>query len=223
MPALNKPRVLELARCEWIERRGNVIALGPSGTGKSHVAPGPGLAACQKGLSVRFITAAALVHELMEARDERRLLRLQKQLASLRLLIIDEVGFVPLSKTGAELLFELVSRRYERGATLIYVTWNMAAGGLFHALSTARVPQSHAERWTKGGKARWQKRRHVRSGQRWPHSGVRFSGSGSRAQRRCRRRDSGWRSSQCRDWHPTLSRRTDEDWKTFCAGVRVLS
>ncbi len=119
MPALNKPRVLELARCEWIERRENVIALGPSGTGKSHVAPGPGLAACQKGLSVRFITAAALVHELMEARDERRLLRLQKQLASLRLLIIDEVGFVPLSKTGAELLFELVSRRYERGATLI--------------------------------------------------------------------------------------------------------
>ena len=119
IPALNKTRVLELARCEWIERRENVIALGPSGTGKSHVALGLGLAACQKGLSVRFITAAALVHELMEARDERRLLRLQKQLASLKLLIIDEVGFVPLSKTGAELLFELVSQRYERGATLI--------------------------------------------------------------------------------------------------------
>ena len=111
--------MLELARCEWIERRENVIALGPSGTGKSHVALGLGLAACQKGLSVRFITAAALVHELMEARDERRLLRLQKQLASLKLLIIDEVGFVPLSKTGAELLFEPVSQRYERGATLI--------------------------------------------------------------------------------------------------------
>ena len=119
IPALNKARVLELARCEWIERRENVIALGPSGTGKSRVALGLGLAACQKGLSVRFITAAALVHELMEARDDRRLLRLQKQLASLKLLIIDEVGFVPLSKTGAELLFELVSQRYERGATLI--------------------------------------------------------------------------------------------------------
>ena len=92
---------------------------GSTGTGKSHVALGLGLAACQKGLSVRFITAAALVHELMEARDERRLLRLQKQLASLKLLIIDEVGFVPLSKTGAELLFEPVSQRYERGATLI--------------------------------------------------------------------------------------------------------
>ena len=119
IPSLNKMQVLELARCEWIERRENVIALGPSGTGKSHVALGLGLAACQKGLSVGFTTAAALVHELMEARDERRLLRLQKQMAGHKLLIIDELGFVPLSKTGAELLFELISQRYERGATLI--------------------------------------------------------------------------------------------------------
>jgi len=118
IPSLNKMQVLELARCEWIERRENVIALGPSGTGKTHVALGLGLAACQKGLAVGFTTAAALVHELMEARDERRLLRLQKQLGSHKLLIIDELG-VPLSKTGAELLFELVSQRYERGATLI--------------------------------------------------------------------------------------------------------
>ena len=111
--------MLELARCEWIERRENVIALGPSGTGKTHAALGLGLAACQKGLTVGFTTAAALVHELMEARDERRLLRLQKQLANQKLLIIDELGFVPLSKTGAELLFELISQRYERGSTLI--------------------------------------------------------------------------------------------------------
>ena len=109
IPSLNKMQVLELARCEWIERRENVIALGPSGTGKTHVALGLGLAACQKGLAVGFTTAAALVHELMEARDERRLLRLQKQLAGHKLLIIDELGFVPLSKTGAELLFELIS------------------------------------------------------------------------------------------------------------------
>jgi len=119
IPALNKMQVLELARCEWIERRENVIAVGPSGTGKTHVALGLGLAACQKGLSVGFITAAALVHDLMEARDERRLLRLQKQMVNHKLLIIDELGFVPLSKTGAELLFELVSQRYERGSTLI--------------------------------------------------------------------------------------------------------
>jgi DNA replication protein DnaC len=119
IPALNKMQVLELARCEWVERRENVIALGTSGTGKTHVALGLGLSACQKGLSVGFVTAAALVHELMEARDERRLLRLQKQMVSHKLLIIDELGFVPLSKTGAELLFELISQRYERGATLI--------------------------------------------------------------------------------------------------------
>jgi DNA replication protein DnaC len=119
IPALNKIQVLELARCEWIERRENVIALGPSSTGKTHVALGLGLAGCQKGLSVGFTPAAALVHELMEARDERRFLRLQKQMAGYKLLIIDELGFVPLSKTGAELLFELISQRYERGATLI--------------------------------------------------------------------------------------------------------
>ena len=119
IPKLNKMQVLELARCEWIERRENVIALGPSGTGKTHVALGLALAACQKGLSVGFTTAAALVSEMMEARDERRLLRFQKQMAAYQLLIIDELGFVPLSKTGAELLFELISQRYERGATLI--------------------------------------------------------------------------------------------------------
>ena len=119
IPKLNKMQVLELARCEWIERRENVIALGPSGTGKTHVALGLGLAACQKGLSVGFTTAAALVSEMMEARDERRLLRFQKQMAAYKLLIIDELGFVPLSQTGAELLFELISQRYERGATLI--------------------------------------------------------------------------------------------------------
>ena len=119
MPSLNKPLVMELARCEYIDRFENVIALGPSGTGKTHIALGLGLAACQKGLKVRFITAAALVHELMEANDERRLLRLQKQLASLHLLIIDELGFVPLSKTGAELLFEVISQCYERGSLMI--------------------------------------------------------------------------------------------------------
>lgn len=119
IPKLNKMQVLELARCEWIDRRENVIALGPSGTGKTHVALGLGLAAFQKGLSVGFTTAAALVSEMMEARDERRLLRFQKQMAAYKLLIIDELGFVPLSKTGAELLFELISQRYERGATMI--------------------------------------------------------------------------------------------------------
>ena len=83
------------------------------------VALGLGLAACQKGMSVGFTAAAALVHELMEARDDRRLLNLQRQLARLKLLIIDELGFVPLSTTGAELLFEVFSQRYERGSVLV--------------------------------------------------------------------------------------------------------
>jgi DNA replication protein DnaC len=119
LPALNKKLVLDLARGEFVDDRENVIALGPSGTGKTHVASGIGLAACQRGIKTRFVTAAAIVHEMIEAQDDKRLLRLQRQLAGCELLIIDELGFVPLSKTGAELLFELISQRYERGATLI--------------------------------------------------------------------------------------------------------
>jgi DNA replication protein DnaC len=119
LPSLNKTLVLELARSEYVLRRENVIAVGNSGTGKSHVALGLGLAACQKGLSVGFTTAAALVNELLEARDEKRLLRLQRQLAAYKLLVIDELGYVPLSQTGAELLFEVFSQRYERGSTIV--------------------------------------------------------------------------------------------------------
>jgi hypothetical protein len=78
-----------------------------------------GLAACQKGLSVGFTTAAAMVHELIEARDEKRLLRLQRELAAYKLLIIDELGYVSLSMTGAEQLFEVFSRRYERGSIIV--------------------------------------------------------------------------------------------------------
>jgi DNA replication protein DnaC len=119
VPSLNKSLVLELARSEYVTRRENIIAVGNSGTGKTHIGLGLGLAACQKGLSVGFNTAAALVHELLEARDEKRLLRLQRQLAGYKLLIIDELGYVPLSQTGAELLFEVFSQRYERGSTVV--------------------------------------------------------------------------------------------------------
>jgi DNA replication protein DnaC len=119
IPSLNKLLVLELARCEYIARRENVIALGNSGTGKTHVALALGLAACQRGFSTLFITAHALAHQLMEARDEKRLLKLQAQLQGVRLLIVDELGYVPLSQVGAELLFEVFSQRYERGATIV--------------------------------------------------------------------------------------------------------
>jgi len=90
-----------------------------SGTGKTHLALALGLAACQNGHRVRFTTASALVSELIEARDEKHLLRFQKLLASYELLVVDELGFVPLSKTGAELLFETFSQRYERASTLV--------------------------------------------------------------------------------------------------------
>ena len=119
IPSANKTLVLDLARGEFIARKENVLLLGNSGTGKTHLALALGLAACQRGHRVRFTTASALVSELIEARDEKHLLRFQKLMASYELLIVDELGFVPLSKTGAELLFETFSQRYERASTLI--------------------------------------------------------------------------------------------------------
>lgn len=119
IPSLNKGLVLELARCAYVTGRENVIALGNSGTGKTHIAIALGLAACQKGLSVGFVTASALVHDLLEARDERRVQKLKRSLAAYKLLIIDELGYVPLSSTGAELLFEVFSERYERSSTIV--------------------------------------------------------------------------------------------------------
>jgi DNA replication protein DnaC len=146
LPSLNKALVLELARSEYVERRENIIALGNSGTGKSHIALGLGLAACQKGLSVGFTTAAALVHELIEARDEKRLLRLQRQLAGHKLLIVDELGYVPLSQTGAELLFEVFSQRYERGATI--VTSNLPFDEWTSVLGSERLTGALLDRLT---------------------------------------------------------------------------
>ena len=146
IPSLNKQLVLDLARCDYIDRRENVLALGNSGTGKTHIALALGLAACQKGYRVRFATAAGLVHELMEASDEKRLLRTQKQLAGYQLLIIDELGFVPLSRTAAELLFEIFSQRYERGATL--VTSNLPFNEWTEILGTERLTGALLDRLT---------------------------------------------------------------------------
>jgi DNA replication protein DnaC len=122
-PSLNKKQVVELARCEWIDKRENVIFLGNPGTGKTHLAIALGISACQRGYKTRFFTAVGLVNALVEARNEKSLLRLQTQLAKVSLLIVDELGYVPFSKTGAELLFEIFSQRYERGS--IAVTSNL--------------------------------------------------------------------------------------------------
>jgi DNA replication protein DnaC len=146
IPTLNKAMVLELARCEFLLRKENVLLLGNSGTGKTHIALALGLAACQRGHRVRFTTAAALVHELIEARDEKKLLRFQKQIASYELLIVDELGFVPLSKTGAELLFEMLSQRYERGSTL--VTSNLPFAEWTEVLGSERLTGALLDRLT---------------------------------------------------------------------------
>ena len=119
LPMLDKKRVMELMRGTYIDKAENVLALGNSGTGKTHLAISLGMDACQKGQSVLFKTAAQLVHELTEAYDDKKFLRLQRKLKGYKLLIIDELGYVPFSKTGAELLFEVFSQRYENGSLIV--------------------------------------------------------------------------------------------------------
>jgi DNA replication protein DnaC len=124
VPHLSKPKVLELARGEWIEQRSNVCLLGSPGTGKTHVATALGLAACRQGKRVRFFTAAALVTQLEEAQKRYQLDRLLLQLDRADLLICDELGYLSFSRTGAELLFQVFADRYERRSLL--VTSNLA-------------------------------------------------------------------------------------------------
>lgn len=119
MPSLNKPKILQLARCEYMEKAENVLFLGNSGTGKTHLAIALGMAACQQGYAVQFWTAARLCNELLEAQSEKRLLTLEKQWLKADLVIVDEVGYVPLQKSGAELFFQYFASRYERGSTII--------------------------------------------------------------------------------------------------------
>jgi DNA replication protein DnaC len=113
-PSVNKRLVAELARCEYIDHRENVLLVGNPGTGKSHLATALAAEACARGYKVRFYRATELVTTLIEARDERSFLRLKAQLAKLDLLVLDELGYVPASKVGAELLFDVISTAYER-------------------------------------------------------------------------------------------------------------
>jgi DNA replication protein DnaC len=104
---------------QYVERRESVLFVGNSGTGKTHLANALGFAGCMQGHKVRFFTAKALVTQLMERAEQRQLERTFKQLERQNILILDEFGYVPFSRTGAELLFEVVSRAYERLSLIV--------------------------------------------------------------------------------------------------------
>ncbi len=118
-PGIKESLVRELLVGEFIDRNENVLLIGNSGTGKTHLAIALGLAACHEGRAVRFFGVMGLVTQLLEAREDRQLERMLKQLGRQDLLILDELGYVPFTKAGAELLFEVVSRAYERQSLII--------------------------------------------------------------------------------------------------------
>jgi DNA replication protein DnaC len=119
VPEINKIMITELATCEYIEQKHNIISIGNSGMGKTHIAIALGVFACQRRLSVGYYNAAKLVHQLLEANEENQFLKLQQKLKDYDLLIIDELGYIPLSKTGSELLFDVFSSRYETGSVIV--------------------------------------------------------------------------------------------------------
>lgn len=119
IPSLNKPKVLKLMQGNYIQKKENIIFVGGSGVGKTHIAIALGYEACRQGLRVKFYTAAGLINELLAAQQEYRLNRLEKQWLIPHVVILDELGYIPFSKTGAELLFQFCSARYERGSLII--------------------------------------------------------------------------------------------------------
>ncbi len=118
-PALSSHRVRELAGCKYVNEGENLILIGKSGTGKTHFSTALAIEACRKNFKVRFYTACQLVTELLEARDEYRLKQLTDRLKRYELLVLDELGYVPFSKAGAELLFQVLADRYEHHSTII--------------------------------------------------------------------------------------------------------
>ena len=145
-PSLNEQLVRELMRGEYIDRRENLLLIGNPGTGKTHLACALAFTACAQGKKVRFYTVNGLITELVECREERRLLRFQKQLQKLHLLILDELGYVPFSKAGAELLFEVISQAYERYSLI--VTSNLPFEEWTEVLGSERLTGALLDRLT---------------------------------------------------------------------------
>ncbi|MCH5375763.1 MAG: IS21-like element helper ATPase IstB [Planctomycetes bacterium] len=144
--SINKPLVLELMRGDYLDRRENILLVGSSGTGKTHLATALGMEACNQGKRVRFFRVTELITLLLEARDERQLLRLRGQLAKQDLLILDELGYVPASKAGAELLFDIISTAYERQSLI--VTTNLPFENWTEVLLSERLTGATLDRLT---------------------------------------------------------------------------
>ena len=145
-PSVNKPKVLELVKGEYLDRRENILLVGPSGTGKTHLATAFGMAACSQGRKVRFFRVTELVTLLMEAKEERQLMRLRQLLAKLDLLVLDELGYVPASKVGAELLFDVIATAYERNSLI--VTTNLPFENWTEVLGSERLTGAALDRLT---------------------------------------------------------------------------
>ena len=138
--------VRELLRGEYLGRRENALLIGNSGTGKTHLATALAFTACQQGHRARFFTVTGLVTQLLERREQKELERFHRQLERLDLLVLDELGYVPCSKAGAELLFEVVSRAYER--TSLIVTTNLPFESWTEIMGNERLTGALLDRLT---------------------------------------------------------------------------
>ncbi len=118
-PSIDKKQLATLASCHFIEHGENIVILGPPGVGKTHLSVGLGLKAIEAGYRVLFSTAATMIASLIKAMNEGRLEERLKFYAVPRLLIIDEIGYLPIERQGANLFFQLISRRYERGPMIL--------------------------------------------------------------------------------------------------------
>ena len=145
-PSINKVQISELMRCEYIDRRESILMIGNPGTGKTHLATSLAMEACARGKKVRFWRVTELITTLMEAHEDRQLMRLRSRLSKLDLLVLDELGYVPASKVGAELLFDVISTAYER--TSIIVTTNLPFENWTEVLGSERLTGAVLDRLT---------------------------------------------------------------------------